>query len=113
MIKQTKNHHGLPDFTWKNVSNLRELGAGSFGSIHLERYGVECKKVVVKYFRGKSDHMKRRFIKEAEMQHKFNVGTLKLFVIPDILLRQRQQQRNTQYKIARGVNCQILNSLGC
>ena len=95
LIKRTKNHHGLPDFTCKNISNLRELGAGSFGSIHLAPYGVECKKVVVKKLRGKSDDTKRHFLKEAEMQH-FNVGTLKLFVIPDILLRQRQQQRNAQ-----------------
>ena len=97
LIKRTKNHHGLPDFTWKNISNLRELGAGSFGSIYLAPYGVKCKKVVVKKLRGKSDDTKRRFLKEAETQHKFNVDTLKLFVIPDILLRQRlQQQRKTQ-----------------
>ena len=95
LIKRTKNHHGLPDFTCKNSSNLRELGAGSFGSIHLAHYGVECKKVVVEKLCGKSDDAKRRFLKEAEMQHKFYVGTLKLFIIPDILLRQRQRQRNT------------------
>ena len=95
LIKRPKNHHGLPEFTWKNISNLREVGAGSFGSIHLAHYGVECKKVVVKKLRGESDNAKRRFLKEAEMQHKFYVGTLKLFVNPDISLRQRQQQRNT------------------
>ena len=66
-------------------------------NIYLAHYGVECKKVVVKKLRGESNNTKWRFLKEAEMQHKFNVGTLKLFVIPDILLRQRQQQqRNTQ-----------------
>ena len=70
LIKRTKNHHGLPEFTWKNISNLRELGAGSFGSIHLAHYGVECKKVVVKKLCGESDDTKRRFLKEAEMQHK-------------------------------------------
>ena len=70
LIKQTKKHHGLPEFTWKIISNLCELGTGSFGSIHLAHYGVECKKVVVKKLRGESDDMKRRFLKEAKMQHK-------------------------------------------
>ena len=55
LIKRTKNHHGLPEFSWKNISNLREVGAGSFGPIHLAHYGVECKKVVVKKLRGESD----------------------------------------------------------
>ena len=50
--------------------NLRELCAGSFGSIYLAHYGVECKKVVVKKLRGESDDAKRRFLKEADMQHK-------------------------------------------
>ena len=70
MIKRTRNHYGLPEFTWKNISNLRELGTGSFGSIHFAHYDVECKKVVVKKLRGESDDAKRRFLKEAEMQHK-------------------------------------------
>ena len=37
---------------------------------YLAHYGVECKKVVVKKLRGESDDTKRRFLKEAEMQHK-------------------------------------------
>ena len=80
MIKRTKNHHGLPEFTWKNISNLRELGAGSFGSIHLAHYGVECKKVVVKRLRGESDDAKRRFLKEAEMQHKIKHQNIPRFL---------------------------------
>ena len=80
LIKRTKNHHGLPEFTWKNISNLRELGAGSFGSILLTHYGVECKKVVVKKLRGESDDMKRRFLKEAEMQHKIKHQNIRKFL---------------------------------
>jgi len=70
LIKRKKNHHGLPEFTWRNISNLRELGVGSFGSVHIANYGVECKKVVVKKLRGESDEAKRRFLKEAEMLNK-------------------------------------------
>ena len=60
--KRKKKHHGLPEFTWGNISILRELGVGSFGSVHIANYGVECEKVVVKKLRGESDDAKRRFL---------------------------------------------------
>ena len=84
LIKRKKNHHGLPEFTWRDISNLRQLGVGSFGSVHIANYGVECKKVVVKKLRGESDDAKRRFLKEADMLNKIEHQNIpKLFGYSD------------------------------
>ena len=70
IIKKRKAvSHGLPTFDLGKVTNLRELGLGSFGSVHLGDYvcGVEIQSVVVKKLRGKSEDAKRRFVKEAKL----------------------------------------------
>ena len=51
IIKKRKAvSHGLPTFDLGKVTNLRELGFGSFDSVHLGDYvcGVEIQSVVVK-----------------------------------------------------------------
>ena len=71
LAKKRKISHGLPQFNWENVDDLRELGVGNFGSVHSAKYvhGTEDKKVVIKKLRGESNEAKRRFLKEAEMLH--------------------------------------------
>ena len=59
-----------PPLIWeKSLIRLRELGLGSFGSVHLGDYvcGVEIQSVVVKKLRGESEDAKRRFVKEAKL----------------------------------------------
>ena len=68
--RKTCHGHGLPMFDWKNVTNERKLGVGSFGSIYLANYGE--RNVVVKKLRGESADAKRRFLKEAEMLNAIN-----------------------------------------
>ena len=61
--------HELPTFDLGKVTNLRELGFGSFGSVHLGNYvcSAGIKSVVVKKLRGESEDAKRRFLKEAKL----------------------------------------------
>ena len=70
IIKKRKAvSHGLPTFDLGKVTNLRELGFGSFVSVYLWDYvcGVEIQSVVVKKLRGESEDAKRRFVKEAKL----------------------------------------------
>ena len=36
--KKRKISHSLPTFNWENVSNLKELGIGSFGVVYSANY---------------------------------------------------------------------------
>ncbi len=67
--KKRKISHSLPTFNWENVSNLKELGIGSFGVVYSANYvgATDNEMVVVKKLRGESEDAKRRFLKEAEM----------------------------------------------
>ena len=70
IIKKRKAiSHGLPTFDLGKVTNLRELGFGSFGSVYFGNYvcGVEIQNVVVKKLRGESEDAKRRFVNEAKL----------------------------------------------
>ena len=69
--KQKAVSHGLPTFDLGKVTNLRELGLGSFGSVHLGDYvcGVEIQSVVAKKRRGESEDAKRQFVKEAKLPY--------------------------------------------
>jgi hypothetical protein len=65
VARKKKIYHALPTFDWENVSVIRELGVGSFGSVHFGKYaqanGDEDKTVVVKKLKGESAEAKRRY----------------------------------------------------
>ena len=71
LIKKRRVDHGLPEFNWNLVSNVKEIGSGSYGSIHRAKY--DEKTVVIKKLKGESSKAKDRFLKEAkllfEMKH--------------------------------------------
>ena len=83
IIKKRKAvSHGLPTFDLGKVTNLRELGFGSFGSVHLGDYvcGLEIQSVVVKKRRGESEDAKRRFVKEAKLLNGFKHPNIPRFL---------------------------------
>lgn len=67
LVRKQKKDLELPRFDWGSILKQKNLGSGSFGSVHLARHGSSSQNVVVKKLKSTSIDSQMRFVKEAKI----------------------------------------------